>query len=60
VLALSQIDPLKTYTIESCSDLSSWLPATSIRTADTIPATSATWQENSTAEAKFYRLRWAP
>lgn len=60
VLALSQIDPLKTYTIESCTDLSSWLPATTIRTADTIPATSATWQENSTAEAKFYRLCWPP
>ena len=60
VLALSQIDPLKTYTIESSDDLISWQSATTIRTADTTPATIATWQESITAGAKFYRLNWAP
>ncbi len=60
VLALSQIDPLKTYTIESSDDLISWQSAATIRTADTTPATIATWQESITAGAKFYRLNWAP
>jgi hypothetical protein len=60
VLALSQIDPLKTYTIESSDDLISWQSAATIRTANTTPATIATWQESITAGAKFYRLNWAP
>ena len=60
VLALSQIDPLKTYTIETSTDLSTWQSAATIRTADTAPATHATWQESSSLGAKFYRLNWAP
>lgn len=59
-LTLSQLDPLKTYTIESCTDLSDWQPATTIRTADTTPATTAIWQESASAGAKFYRLSWVP
>jgi hypothetical protein len=60
VLTLSQLDPLETYTVESCTDLSDWLPATTIRTADTTPATSASWQQNVSAGARFYRLSWVP
>ncbi len=59
-LTLSQLDPLKTYTVESCTDLSGWQPATTIRTADTTPATTAIWQESVSTGAKFYRLSWVP
>jgi hypothetical protein len=60
LLTLSQIDPLKTYTIECSADLTHWQSVATIRTADTTPATSATWQESSSLGAKFYRLNWAP
>jgi hypothetical protein len=59
-LSLSQLDPLETYTIESCTDLEDWQPVTTIRTADTTPTTTATWQETTSAEAKFYQLKWTP
>lgn len=59
-LSLSQLDPLETYTIESCTDLEDWQPVATIRTADTAPATTATWQETTSAEAKFYQLKWTP
>jgi hypothetical protein len=59
-LSLSQLDPLETYTIESCTDLQDWQPAATIRTADTTAATTANWQETSGAGAKFYQLKWTP
>lgn len=59
VLSFSQLDPLETYTLEACTDLSGWLPATTFRTADTVPATTASWQENVNTGAKFYRLVWS-
>lgn len=59
-LSLSQLDPLETYTIESCTDLEDWQPVITIRTADTTPATTAIWQETTGAEAKFYQLKWTP
>jgi hypothetical protein len=59
-LSLSQLDPLQTYTVEVSTNMTSWAPATTIRTADTTPATSATWQETVSTSVKFYRLSWAP
>jgi hypothetical protein len=59
-LSLAQLDPLETYMIESCTNLENWQPVTTIRTADTTPATTATWQETTGAEMKFYRLNWTP
>lgn len=59
-LALSQLDPLKSYRIEGSADLIHWQSVATIRTADTTPATTATWQESSSSGAKFYRLNWTP
>jgi hypothetical protein len=61
-LDLSQLDPFVTYTIESSETLLplSWGTAGTLRTADTTPATTATWQETDPNPplARFYRLKW--
>lgn len=59
-LSLSQLDPLETYTIEHSSNLTSWQPLTTLRTADTTPATTATHQDSVGTDPKFYRLSWSP
>jgi len=58
-LSLAQLDPFKTYTVQFSADLVAWDTATTIRTADTTPATTAQWQETGSA-ARFYRLSWTP
>lgn len=59
-LSLSQLDPLETYTIEHSDSLTSWETLTTLRTADTIPATTATRQDSVSTGPKFYRLAWTP
>jgi hypothetical protein len=59
-LMLSQLDPLKSYTLQGSTDLQEWQLLTTIRTADSTPATSAHWQEINPATQKFYRLSWTP
>ncbi|MES2593736.1 MAG: hypothetical protein V4662_00280 [Verrucomicrobiota bacterium] len=59
-LLLSQLDPLKTYTIEHSGNLTSWHTLTTLRTADTTPATTATQQDSVSTGPKFYRLAWTP
>ncbi|GEP41695.1 hypothetical protein [Brevifollis gellanilyticus] len=59
-ISLSQLDPLKTYTIEHSSNLTTWQPLTTLRTADTTPATTATQQDTVSTGPKFYRLAWTP
>jgi hypothetical protein len=61
-LDLSQLDPYVTYTLQQSTDLIAWTTATTVRTADTTPATTFTWQDTSASSAtkKFYRLQWTP
>lgn len=59
-LMLSQLDPLKSYTLQGSTDLEDWQSLTTIRTADSTPATSADWQEIHPGPQKFYRLFWIP
>lgn len=58
-LTLSQLDPLVRYTLEASPDLEDWQPLTTIRTADTTPATTATWQVVNPGTTQFYRLVWS-
>jgi hypothetical protein len=57
---LSVLDPFKSYTIESSSNLTTWTPATTLRTADTTASFSAQWLDTTSSTAKFYRLSWSP
>ena len=58
-LDLDHLDPFVTYTIEQSDTLTSWGPATTVRTADTVPATTHTWQDASAPPSgRFYRLKW--
>jgi hypothetical protein len=57
-LNLAQLDPLQTYTLETSFDLNIWSPLTTIRTADTTPATTAQWSETVSPIRRFYRLNW--
>ncbi len=59
-LNLTRLDPFKTYSIETSSDLNTWSPLTTTRTADTTPATTAQWSESVSAVRRFYRLNWTP
>lgn len=60
MLSMTQLDPFKTYTIEASPNLSSWSPATTIRTVETSASTTAQWAETSAGESRFYRLSWTP
>ncbi|MBX7212239.1 MAG: hypothetical protein K1X78_28285 [Verrucomicrobiaceae bacterium] len=60
---LSDIDPFVTYTIETSPALGAdavWSNAATLRTADTTPATTATWRDPAAPypAARFYRLKW--
>ena len=59
-LDLSQLDPYVTYTLQQSTDLTTWTAGTTVRTADTTPATTFTWQDTSASlePRKFYRLQW--
>ena len=58
-LDLDQLDPFVTYTLEQSDTLTGWGPATTVRTADTVPATTHTWQDASAPPSgRFYRLKW--
>ena len=58
-LDLENLDPFVTYTIEQSDTLTVWGPATTVRTADTVPATTFTWQDASAPmTGRFYRLKW--
>ena len=59
-LDLSQLDPLETYAVEKGTDLTSWQPLTSVRTADSTPATTATTQDTAGMTPTFYRLSGVP
>lgn len=59
-LDLTNLDPFATYTIQTSPDLVTWTAASSVRTADTTPSTTFTWQDSdaSAPARKFYRLQW--
>jgi len=59
-LDLTNLDPLTTYAIRQSGDLVSWSTATTVRTTDTTPATTYTWQdpESPVPDKKFYKLEW--
>jgi hypothetical protein len=58
-LQADNIDPYTTYTIEKTTDLVHWTTAGTVRTADTTPATTFTWQDATPSNPSgFYRLKW--
>ncbi len=59
-LDLANLDPFTTYTIQKSTSLSGWTNVTTVRTADTSPATTFTWNDPAMPlpAATFYRLRW--
>jgi hypothetical protein len=58
LLSLSQLDPLITYTVQSSTDLLSWVTFSTLRTADTAPSFSYSMQETHSGPQRFYRLQW--
>jgi hypothetical protein len=55
---MSGLDPVMSYTLEASADLTSWTAVHSFRTADSVPATTASWTETNGSARRFYRLRW--
>jgi len=60
-LDLTNLDPFTTYTIQRSTIPAGWTDAATVRTADTSPATTFTWQDPAAPlpAATFYRLKWA-
>lgn len=59
-LSMTQLDPFKTYTIQTSPNLTAWSNASPLRTADTSASTTAQWSETAGPESRFYRLSWTP
>jgi hypothetical protein len=61
-LGFSGLDPQVSYTLESSPDLvAPWTTEQTLRTADTTPSFTATWQQAASPAGRyFYRLRWTP
>lgn len=56
---LAGLDPFTTYTIRKSTGLAGWTDAATVRTADTSPATTFTWQDPAAPPTTaFYRLEW--
>jgi hypothetical protein len=61
-LELANLDPFTRYTVEkSANATADWTSVATVRTADTSPATTHTWQDPAAPlpAAAFYRLRWS-
>jgi len=56
----AKLDPLASYSIRTSPDLVNWTTAATVRTADTTPSTTYTWQDTETPvpTRKFYKLEW--
>jgi hypothetical protein len=63
LLDLSSLDPQVSYILESSPNLATptWSTEQTIRTADTTPSFTYTWQKpDAPVGSYFYRLRWTP